>query len=208
MSSIMGKIRNRLRAKGRGWVFTPKAFLDIGKRAAVDQTLSRLAKQGFVRRLDRGVYDYPKQHTTLGTLSPNVDSLAQAAASRSGDTAFPSGALAANMLGLSTQVPSKSVYLTNGLTRTKKVAGRAITFKHARVPVMDRLSNTANLTLQALSYLGKDSINDQTLGLCADKLTDQDLRKMAAVTDQVPAWMAGAIVKMRYKKHGQVRKQA
>ncbi len=208
MNSIMDKIRNRVRAKGRGWVFTPKAFLDIGPRAAVDQTLSRLAKQGFVRRLDRGVYDYPKQHASLGKLSPDVDSLAKATAARSGDTAFPSGALAANMLGLSTQVPAKSVYLTNGLTRTKKVAGRTLTFKHARVPVMDRLSNTANLTLQALSYLGKDSINDQTLGLCADKLTDQDLRKMAAVTDQVPAWMAGAIVKMRYKKHGQVRKQA
>jgi len=144
----------------------------------------------------------------LHLTSPNRDHFAQATAARSGDMAFPSGALAANMLGLSTQVPAKSVYLTNGLTRTKKVAGRAITFKHARVPVMDRLSNTANLTLQALSYLGKDSINDQTIGLCADKLTDQDLRKMAAVTDQVPAWMAGAIVKMRYKKHGQVRKQA
>lgn len=208
MNSIMGKIRNRVRAKGRGWVFTPKAFLDIGTRTAVDQTLSRLAKQGFVRRLDRGVYDYPKQHAALGTLSPNVDSLAKATAARSGDTAFPSGALAANMLGLSTQVPAKSVYLTNGLTRTKKVAGRTITFKHARVPVMGRLSNTANLTLQALSYLGKDSINDQTLGLCAKKLTDQDLRKMAAATDQVPAWIAGAIVKMRNKKHGQVRKQA
>jgi hypothetical protein len=208
MNSIMGKIRIRVRAKGRGWVFTPKAFLDIGTRTAVDQTLSRLAKQGFVRRLDRGFYDYPKQHTTLGTLSPNVDSLAQAAASKSGDTVFPSGALAANMLGLSTQVPSKSVYLTNGLTRTKKVAGRVLTFKHARVPVIDRLSSTANLTLQALSYLGKDSINDQTIGLCADKLTDQDLRKMAAITDQVPAWMAGLVIKMKQRKHGQIRKQA
>lgn len=204
----MGKIRSRVRAKGRGWVFTPKAFLDIGPRAAVDQTLSRLAKQGFVRRLDRGVYDYPKQHATLGTLSPNVDNLAQATATRSGDTVFPSGAMAANMLGLSTQVPAKSVYMTNGLTRTKKIAGRAITFKHAHVPVMDRLSKTANLTLQALSYLGKDSINDQTLDVCADRLTDQDLRKMAAVTDQVPAWMAGLVIKMKQRKHGQVRKQA
>lgn len=62
----------RIRAKGRGWVFTPKDFLDVGIRATVDQTLSRLARKGAVRRLDRGLYDYPKQHDKLGTLSPSA----------------------------------------------------------------------------------------------------------------------------------------
>jgi len=208
MNSIMSKITGRVRAKKRGWVFTPKDFLDLGTRATVDQTLSRLARQGMIRRLDRGMYDYPKQHASLGMLSPDVNSLAQAAASKTGDTAFPSGALAANILGLSTQVPAKPVYLTNGRSRSRRVAGRTVILKHARVPLMNRLSDNANLTLQALSYLGKDSINDRTIHLCADKLTDGDIRGLASTTAQVPGWMADLILRIQRIKHGQLRKKA
>jgi hypothetical protein len=208
MNSITGKIASRVRAKRRGWVFTPKAFLDIGTRASVDQTLSRLVQRGMIRRLDRGVYDYPKQHVLLGTLSPDADSLAQAAASQSGNGAFPSGALAANMLGLSAQVPAKPVYLTNGLSRAKKIAGRMIILKHARVPLFDHLSDNANLALQALSYLGKGSIDDRAVSLCANRMTDRDLRDLSSAADQVPGWMSDLILKIQQAKHGQIRNQA
>ncbi len=202
MNVIADTIIKRIRAKQRGWVFTPKDFLDVGSRAAVDQTLSRLAKKGVIRRLDRGMYDYPKQHPTLGTLSPSADNLAQAIGSKTGDIVFPSGAAAANFLGLSTQVPAKPVYLTNGATRTRKVSGRTITLKHARVPIMDRLSNTANYTLQALSYLGKDGIDDQTIQQCAKRLDDADMKGLGNATPQVPWWMANVIMKIQQAKYG------
>ena len=73
MSTTASKIIRRIHTKQRGWVFTPKHFLDVGSREAIDQTLSRLVKQGKIRRLGRGIYDYPKQHPSLGTLSPNTD---------------------------------------------------------------------------------------------------------------------------------------
>jgi len=74
------KIKRRIIGKGRGYVFTPRDFLDLGSRAAVDQALSRLADQGAVRRLARGIYDYPKQSPRFGALSPDMDTIARAIA--------------------------------------------------------------------------------------------------------------------------------
>ncbi len=208
MSTIATTIIKRIRAKQRGWVFTPKDFLDVGTRAAVDQTLSRLVQKGLIRRLDRGVYDYQKQHPTLGMLFPGADDLAQALAARTGDNVFPSGATAANLLGLSTQVPARPAYMTNGPSRTKKVARRTITLKHARVPILDRISRKANFTLQALSYLGKNNIDDQAILQCARRLDDHDLKGLAAAASQVPGWMADVILRIQKTKHGQIRHQA
>jgi hypothetical protein len=208
MNAVASKIANRVRIKRRGWVFTPKSFLDLGTRATVDQTLSRLARQGMIRRLGRGLYDYPKQNKLLGTLSPSADSLARAISSKSGDIAFPSGATAANILGLSTQVPAKPVYMTNGQSRVQTVGNQTITFKHARVPLMDDLSDNANLVLQALSYLGKDSIDERTILQCANRLDDRDMKGLNTAIPHIPGWVADVIRRMQQIKYGQVRKQA
>ena len=204
MSSVATSIIKRIRAKQRGWVFTPKDFLDFGTRASVDQTLSRLVKQGTIRRLDRGVYDYPKQHDLLGTLAPDSDSLAQAVTSRTDDVIFPSGALAANLMGLSTQVPAKVAYLTNGRSRVRTVAGRTLTFRHARVPLLSNQPQKVNLMLQALSYLGKDSIDDDIVMRCAKRLDDRDMKALSTAAAQVPSWLADVFKKIQHVKHADV----
>lgn len=201
-NTVANKITRRIRAKGRGWVFTPKDFLDVGVRATVDQTLSRLARKGDVRRLDRGLYDYPKQHDKLGTLSPSADDLAQALATKTGDKIFPSGAASANYLGLSTQVPARPVYLTNGSSRIKKIAGRTIVFKHARVPIMNNMTDRANSMLQALSYLGQNNIGDKLIQKCVDRLDNRDMKDLSASVPRIPGWMAGVILRMQQTKHG------
>nr|QEG97822.1 hypothetical protein AgrTiKerr27_00092 [Agrobacterium tumefaciens] len=104
----------RARAGGRGSVFTPSDFLDVAARAAVDQALSRLARNGKLRRLTRGLYDFPKVHPQLGALSPRPDDVAKALARETGSQVQIAGARAANALGLSTQVPAHSIYLTDG----------------------------------------------------------------------------------------------
>ena len=78
------KIKRRIIGKGRGAVFTPADFLDLGSRASVDQTLSRLTDQGVIRRLARGIYDYPKTSPRLGRLSPDPDAVAAAIARKDG----------------------------------------------------------------------------------------------------------------------------
>lgn len=208
MNSITAQITKRIRLKKRGWVFRPKDFLDLGPRTAVDQVLSRLVRQGFIRRLDRGIYDYPKQHSILGDLSPDSASLAQAVSAKSGDKVFPSGAMAANLLGLSTQVPAKTAYLTNGSSRTREIGGRTITLKHARLPLLNNLSDKVNLTLQALAYLGKDNIDDQVIRRCASQLNDRDMRGLVTAIVHVPGWMANIILRIKQIQHGSICNQA
>jgi hypothetical protein len=172
-------------------VFTPKDFLDVGSRAAVDQVLSRLVKQGMVRRLDRGVYDYPKQHPKLGTLSPDSDDLARALAG--GDLVFPSGAVAANTLGLSTQVPAKSFYVTNSTVRSRCIAGQTIKLKRARVPLLNNVNHKTNFILQALSYLGKRNIDDLIIKRCAHVITDKDIPHINRALSHVPGWIVDTL---------------
>lgn len=200
MTSVTDTLINKIQRQGRGWVFTPKDFLSLGTRDAVDQVLSRLAKRGVVRRLGRGIYDYPKQHKGLGTLSPNPDSIARALTA--GDMVFPSGAMAANLLGLSTQVPAKPSYLTNTPARTRQIAGQTIRLRHARVALLDNITDKANLVLQALSYFGKNNIDDQIINHCAKILKDQDLAALHSVMGRVPGWIADVIHKIESAKHG------
>ena len=118
MTSVRDAILDYLRRRSRGKVYTSKDLVHLGNRAAVDQALSRLARDGTVQRLARGLYYYPKTNPRLGiVVSPNADEIAAALARQTGSRIAPSGALAANRLGLSTQVPAKHVYLTDGRSR-------------------------------------------------------------------------------------------
>ena len=96
MSAVADKVTKRVRAKGRGWAFTPTDFLDLDTRASVDMALMRLVKASIIRRIGRGLYDYPKQHPTLGSLTPDTSAIIQAVAVQSGDKVADSGAMAAN----------------------------------------------------------------------------------------------------------------
>ena len=202
MNSAAKQMMFRIKRNKRGWVFTPKDFLDLSTRQNVDFVLHRLMKQGTIRRLSRGIYDYPKQSKLFGTVPPDPDSIARALAA--GDQLFPSGARTANLLGLSTQVPAKPSYLTNMTACVRQVDGQTIQLKRARVPLIDNISTHANLVVQALSYLGKNNIDDQIIDRCAHVLTNKDLAGLHHVMGRIPGWIANAIHKIEDRNHGQI----
>ena len=109
MQSIDSKIISRIYGRGKGCVVTPGDFADLGSRQAVDLALHRLAKKGTMRRLARGLYDYPRIDPALGLLSPTIDAIVKALKERNKILLQPSGGYAANLLGLSDQVPMKIV---------------------------------------------------------------------------------------------------
>src|SRR5438105_10838365 len=119
--SIDQKIFHRIHALGRGAVFVPATFLDLGSRRAVDVSFHRWARKGTIRRLARGLYDYPKIDSTLGPISPSIDAIAKALAAKDRIRLQPAGAYAANQLRLSDQVPMKAVFLTDGASRKIRV---------------------------------------------------------------------------------------
>lgn len=196
MSAVTDKIMKRVRGKGRGWAFTPKDFIDFGTRGSVDMALSRLAKAGKIRRVGRGVYDFPKLHDKLGALSPNADSLVRAVARKSGDKIGPTGAAAVNRLGLSTQVPAKPSYSTDGPSRTKNVGGRTLSLKHARAPLLDKASDRANTVLQAIAHFGRNDMDADTIRQFADRLSDDDMKTLIKARPQMTGWMGDVVLKI------------
>ena len=129
-ASTTNAILKRIRAKHRGFVFTPKEFAHLGTRAAVDQALSRLQRSGQIRRLTRGVYEFPKVHPKIGLLSPSPEAIAKAIAKRSASRITVSPAKAANLLGLSTQVPMQNIFWTEGPSRTIRIGNQTVSLKH------------------------------------------------------------------------------
>src|SRR6202041_3920309 len=130
-----------------------KEFLDIASRTTVEFALFRLTKSGKIRRIRRGLYDMPKVNEALGgKLSPDLDEAARAIARRQRWKIVPDGAWAANLLGLSTQVPSKIIYLTDGPNNEVPIGRRTIHFRHARPKAMAGLEGKFALVVQALRY--------------------------------------------------------
>lgn len=191
--SISDQVLARIRSKGRGSVFVPTDFLDLGSRAAVDQALSRLVHAGTIRRVARGVYDYPKVHPRLGPLSPALDKVAIALARSTGSTIQLAGVHAANQLGLSTQIPAALVYLTDGPTRTVRVGNQVIQFRHAAPRRLAAAGTPAGAVLQALRYLGREGITADVVRTLRNALDHEDRASLRRQVRSAPAWARPAI---------------
>src|SRR6266404_665895 len=161
MQTMKQKILGRIRRFELGRAFMAKDFLDIASRGTVDVTLSTLLRDGTIRRGRRGLYDRPKINPTLGgELSPDLDQAARALARSHRWTIVPEGAWAANVLGLSTQVPAKIVYLSDGPNRKVQFGRRAVHFKHARPHVLGKDEGMSALVVQAMRYIGKQRLDE------------------------------------------------
>jgi hypothetical protein len=192
-ASVPDRVMKRVRASGRGSVFTPRDFLDLSARAAVDQALSRLAKAGQLRRLARGLYDFPKLHPKLGALTPAPDDVAQALARETGSHLQIDGARAANALGLSTQVAAQSSWLTDGPSRRVVLGKRVVDLRHASPKHLIAPGSPAGTVVQALRHVGVSRAAD-VLRVAAQSLTESDKRTLAKSAAQAPAWMRATLL--------------
>ena len=183
----------RAGATGRGGVFTPTDFLDVAARAAVDQALSRMAKAGKLRRLARGLYDFPKVHPKLGALSPTPDDVARALARETGSQAQIAGAHAANALGLSMQVPAKSLYLTDGPSRRIVLGKRVVDLRHASPKHLIAPGSPAGTVVQALRHVGPMRAAD-VAQIATRRLSTSDKRVLASSAVRAPAWMRPTLI--------------
>jgi len=198
--STDSKILRRIQARKRGWVFTPDSFSDLGTRRAVDLALMRHRDNGLIRQLARGLYDYPKIDPQLGPLQPSTDDIASALAGRDATRLQPSGAYAANLLGLSTQVPMKVVYLTDGRTRTVQVGKRQITLKHTTPRNMATAGKISGLVIQALRHLGRKNIDQQVIAQLDRRLDDDARKQLVKDIRYAPAWIADIIRSLADRK--------
>ncbi len=187
--SVATQALARIKRWGRGRVFVPKDFLDLGQRGAVDTALHRLTKIQVIRPLGRGLYDYPKVHERLGPLTPSIDDVVAAVRRSTGETIVVSGAAAANSLRLSTQVPARPVYLTNGTSRKLSVGTLTIWFRHAAPSRMAGGNTMAGLALRALRFLGRDGVGNSAIDRLRAILTDSDRSALQGMRRLAPSWL-------------------
>jgi hypothetical protein len=187
--SIDSRILARIHGCGRGFVFVPGDFLDLGSREAVDLALHRLARKGTIRRLARGVYDFPKEHPVLGQLSPSADTVARALAGRDRTRLQPAGAYAANILGLSEQVPAKAVFLTDGPSRTVKIGPTTIQLRRTTPRNMEAAGRLSGLLMQALRELGEEHVTPVRREHLKRTLPADKRRELVKDLRLAPAWM-------------------
>lgn len=190
MQSTYSKIISRVYGHGRGWVFSKKDLSDLGSRGAIDVALYRLNVAGIIRRITRGLYDYPLYSELLKQkLSPDYNQIAKALSRKYGWTICPDGETALNLLDLSTQVPSKITYLSNGPTKQVKIGKQVLYFKHTSLKEINIKDDKSALIVQALKVLGKERIDDRII-LCIKKhLTEKEKKRALKSTKYVADWI-------------------
>lgn len=190
VQSIDSKLLSRVYGQGRGWVFTPNHFQGIGSRDAIASALKRHKKAGTIRQLARGLYDYPVQHPVLRTVAPSADAVARALVGRDAIRLQPAGAYAANLLGLSEQVPSKVVFLTDGPARKVRVGTQEIILQRTTPRNMATAGRKSGTLIQALRYLGQDQVDDKVITTLRRQITDADRSIIRKDLRYAPAWIA------------------
>jgi hypothetical protein len=162
--STENKVISRIRGAAAGWAFSPRDFLDLGERSTIDSALHRLAQQGKVRRIIRGIYDRPHFSKLLKRpLSPDIDHVARALARKFRWRIQPGGAAALNILGLSAQVPARVVYLSDGPDRNYKVGNTSLVFEHTALKEAGFKLRESGLVVQAIRSLGQEHVTPEVV---------------------------------------------
>ena len=168
-----------------------KGLLHLGSRAAVDQALSRLVRRGALLRAGRGVYVLPVE-SRFGRRAPSVEKTIEGLAAARGERIANSGAMAANVLGLTTQVPVKRVFLTSGSSRTLTLGRERIELRHAPPWQLALADRRAGEAVRALAWLGRERAGAAT-GVVRQRLSEEERRELGSVSAQMPGWLAGPV---------------
>jgi Family of unknown function (DUF6088) len=199
MKSIADRIMDQVRVRGRGkWVFTPKDFLDLGSRAAIDRALSRLVVDGKLRRIGRGLYDFPRQSKILRGAAPaNLDATVQAISRRDQIQVMPNGIVFANDLGLTNAVPARPSYISSGRTKTVLVGNRKVYLQHVSQKVIAWADRPGGQFVAAVLWLDKAIASaPDMIDLMRLKLADDVKQDLLQDLDLLPSWMASIAKKV------------
>ena len=192
--SLEKKILSRVYGNGRGWAFSQADFADLAPRSTIDSALLRREREGIIRRVIRGIYDYPRQSKALaGPMSPDIDQVANALARKFAWRIQPDGATAQNLLGLSTQVPARVIYLSDGPNRSYAVGKTALTFEHTALKEAGFRLPESRLIVQALKAFGESRIAPRILKQIRKKFDPALRQRILLDAKTATGWVYAAI---------------
>lgn len=189
LETIEIHIIEKIKKAKRGSVFFVDDFLRFGSSKAVGKALERLVMRGEISRVARGMYARLKKHEMFGEIQPTVEEIAKAIAKRDKARIVPTGVLALNVLGLSTQVPLKIVYLTDGSARIIKIGQRTIKFKKTSPKNLATIGAISSLVIQALKEIGKDNATDDEIKIVLKQLEKEEQHRLEHDIKLAPEWI-------------------
>lgn len=200
--TTMASIRTHIEAQPLGEPFVSSSLLALGSRAAVDQALTRLTKEGAILRVARGVYVRPKQNRFVGKVIPGAQEIVTALAVARGEKLQAHGAEAVLALGLTTQVPMKSIFYTSGPSRKIQVGRQEVFLKHANPRLLALGTGPVGMAFAALWYMGKQQVAPETLKRVRERLTSAEFSELRS-SAQLPPWLSEAFQKFeKAETHG------
>lgn len=178
MESIQKQVETKLGRIKSGQILSAKDFRGLGSEDSVKMALSRMASAGKVKRLAHGIYAKPQLHPLLGEIYPTPSDIAEAIARKEKVRIKPAGAYALNRLGLSTQVPTRFIYLTDGARRKIQVGSTQIIFKPVKPKKFAMKGEISSLVIQALEELNPANLGEETTGRIKSLLLKEDAGKL------------------------------
>ena len=193
-NTIGKKVLSRIYGNGRGWAFSPTDFADLGGRSTIDWSLHQREKEGSIRRVIRGIYDYPRHSDFLKkTINPDLDQVAHALARKFSWRIQSDGATAQNLLGLSTQVPAHILYLSDGPNRKYKIGTTSLIFEKAVLKEAGFKLRESRLIVQALKAFGESRITPRIIAQIREKFDPSLRQKILRDTRTATGWVYSAI---------------
>lgn len=202
--SIACRIMERIRKASHDSVYIAADFTDLGEYNAVRQALLRLDKAGEIQKIMRGVYYYPKYSELIGEYeAPSPSKVAEAVARKFNWTIVPCGDTALNMLGLSTQVPAKWSYISNGPYYHFQLGNLTIEFKHRNNREISGMSPLTAMIIQALHAIGKENLDDAQLDIIKQNLGEKEKTTILNEAQQSSVWIRETVKRICSEKEEQ-----
>lgn len=189
MESIDNKILEKIKKAKRGSLFYTEDFLSFGNYKAVSKALERLVNSNEVTRVSRGIFAVLEKDPVIGEVYPSTEEIAESIRKRDKARLIPTGVLALNALGLSTQIPMNLVYLTDGSARAIKLGKRSIVFKKASPKNLAAIGRISGLAIQALKEIGKDNVTEQESEIIISHLKKEEPYRLEHDIKLAPEWI-------------------
>ena len=172
-----------------GVLFFTESFIAYGNTEAVKKALQRLTNAGELQRVAPGIYVRPQTDSIVGKVTPGIEAIAKAIAKRDRARIVPTGLYALNRFGLSTQIPLKVIYLTDGAARKIKVGNTSITFKKTTPKNVMAVGEISRLAIQALRTIGKENATEHEIKKIQQALMKEQKTKLEHDIRLAPAWI-------------------
>ncbi len=194
-TSVYSQIESKVRRSVPGQLILPSDFKDFGTSTAIRKTLSRLVEQKVLVRMGQGIYIVPIQDKVFGEVLPSMEEIATSLAKKEHVKIMPTGQHALNKIGLSTQVPMKMVFLTNGTKKNITIGKSSIVFQPTTAKKMAMTGTISSLLFLGLAELDLDQLNEFEMEKIINLLKKEDIKKLKHDLKLVPSRISDFVIK-------------